>query len=638
MNSNAIVHNYSSIELSEQDSLLLAKGLNFAPTPNMITDTSIIKDAIHKLTTTIIDKGYNNPELSQSWIEKISQDIFASTRENDLTIRSNISANQRARLHSLVNDKAIVIKPADKNLGCVLLDRTTYDNEMLRQLNDQSTYSRIFLSNNTQRQNILNGVFEQINQFKHSFSKTDDLWKLSVMPPITPENCAIPQIYGLPKIHKLQKGDDATKIKCRPIIPGFNWLTVNLSRWLGSILQKIVNSIPSISESTDNSIRSIEKTKLPSNIHFITADIESLYTNIPINEAINLVCDYIDSIGGSSDITTDCIFQALSIILNNAYLQFNGIVYKQIKGTAMGTPCAPQFANIYVRAIEEKTINYFRDLKFIYFYHRYLDDLFIVTGDNETLKLQFMQEMNGIHPSIKFEFISNSQSCIFLDLVIFKGKRFQESGILDLRTYQKELNLFMYIAANSFHSSTIKRNFISNELIRYVKTCSNIHDYIEMKYLFLSRLLRRGYQYVWLRPIFNTIKYYDRNKFLLKKHRPRIPYFLFLPNNIITYRSKLYRILQRHWPKSIPVPPLPFITMSKAFTLRNILCSNRVVKDVSESPTNNTVGVPEPEPNHYIRNHALQSVAPVLQPNPYLGNPYYKQNQSTVPTPKLSTV
>ena len=67
--------------------------------------------------------------------------------------------------------------------------------------------------------------------------------------------------------------------------------------------------------------------------------------------------------------------------LNN--FVFNGINYLQKKGCAMGTKCAPSYANIFMGWFEEKFI--FPLLTNLSdFYLRFIDDIFLIWNGTKT--------------------------------------------------------------------------------------------------------------------------------------------------------------------------------------------------------------------------------------------------------------
>ena len=76
-------------------------------------------------------------------------------------------------------------------------------------------------------------------------------------------------------------------------------------------------------------------------------DVRSLYTSIPNNECIAATEKRYDSYIHKT-IPTKIIatFLALILILTLNNFVFNSKVYLQIKGCAMGTICAPAYANI----------------------------------------------------------------------------------------------------------------------------------------------------------------------------------------------------------------------------------------------------------------------------------------------------
>ena len=56
---------------------------------------------------------------------------------------------------------------------------------------------------------------------------------------------------------------------------------------------------------------------------------------------------------------------------------FNGKVYDQIDGVAMGSPLAPVLANLFMRHFEENVFKNFGG-KLPLFYGRYVDDSFVI--------------------------------------------------------------------------------------------------------------------------------------------------------------------------------------------------------------------------------------------------------------------
>ena len=201
----------------------------------------------------------------------------------------------------------------------------------------------------------------------------------------------------------------------------------------------------------------------------------------------------------------------LRFVTRNSFLTFRGTLFKQIDGTAMGTACAPIYANIYVYMKERKII---ADLAgAIRLYRRFLDDIFAFIAADKVE--EFKARMNQMHPKLKFDFVTHSTEAVFLDLAIHKGKRFHEASVFDLRVHQKAMNLYLYIPWTSFHTDAAKKSFIHTELMRYVRNSSDREDYLRLKRVFYGRLRERGYPQSFLRPLFtDAVLYADRHYFL----------------------------------------------------------------------------------------------------------------------------
>ena len=82
----------------------------------------------------------------------------------------------------------------------------------------------------------------------------------------------------------------------------------------------------------------------------------SLYTNVPVEEAIETTLNYIykatKSIGVSFD--KEQMRAVLNLSIRDAPFRFQNNIYKQIDGVATGNPLAPILADLWMQKIEEK--------------------------------------------------------------------------------------------------------------------------------------------------------------------------------------------------------------------------------------------------------------------------------------------
>ena len=85
-------------------------------------------------------------------------------------------------------------------------------------------------------------------------------------------------------------------------------------------------------------------------------DVSSLYTNIPHEEGIHALENALSKTKLNSNITINAIKTMMYLILTLNNFIFNNEFFLQIKGTAMGTRAAPNYANIFMGAFERKYI------------------------------------------------------------------------------------------------------------------------------------------------------------------------------------------------------------------------------------------------------------------------------------------
>ena len=111
-------------------------------------------------------------------------------------------------------------------------------------------------------------------------------------------------------------------------------------------------------------------------------DVTSLYTNIPQEEGLTLVCQaYEEFHDKNPPIATHFLKEMLSVILKENSFQFNGKDYLQIHGTAMGTKMAVAFTNIFMAKIEQAILR--QSTKNPLAWKRFIDDIFCLWDTNK---------------------------------------------------------------------------------------------------------------------------------------------------------------------------------------------------------------------------------------------------------------
>ena len=102
------------------------------------------------------------------------------------------------------------------------------------------------------------------------------------------------------------------------------------------------------------------------------------------------------------------------------------------------------------------------------FFKRYIDDGFGITKGSKSNVEYWILEFNKLVKSIKIDKFKYGPRVEHMDLTIFKGNRFSQSGLFDIKIFQKPQNLYAYIPQKSNHKKLTIKNIVVNELKRYV--------------------------------------------------------------------------------------------------------------------------------------------------------------------------
>ena len=83
----------------------------------------------------------------------------------------------------------------------------------------------------------------------------------------------------------------------------------------------------------------------------VSFDVESLFTKVPIEAAVEAALQKLENNPNLADRTTLTpaqIADLLNFVLRSTYFQYNGSIYEQREGAAMGSPVSAVIANLYV--------------------------------------------------------------------------------------------------------------------------------------------------------------------------------------------------------------------------------------------------------------------------------------------------
>ena len=137
----------------------------------------------------------------------------------------------------------------------------------------------------------------------------------------------------------------------RPIVAGYNWILTPASIFVGHYLKDFYSKFDSILMDSLNLIKILETHRFNQKSFLFTIDFKSLYTNIPVEDAIKCIIELVNEYQEVIP-NANFIIELLEIILKNSLMTFDGEYFQQIFGVIMGTNVAPILANIYMAKLE----------------------------------------------------------------------------------------------------------------------------------------------------------------------------------------------------------------------------------------------------------------------------------------------
>ena len=212
-------------------------------------------------------------------------------------------------------------------------------------------------------------------------------------------------------------------------------------------------------------------------------------------------------------------------------MTFNGKIFQQIQGTAMGKQHAPPYANLVIAylvifklypKLELKYGKSCRDhieqsLKL------YLDDGFLILNESLISSKDLLDELNGMNKSIQFTMDTSKTEIPFLDVLVKLKQNLYSSNIFNVETdiYHKPTDSFNYFPFKSCAPSHIARNIPYNLARRIVRIVSN-RDIRNNRYQELAtRLKARGYPEKLIADSIKTARKLDRDKLLYGPKRAK---------------------------------------------------------------------------------------------------------------------
>ena len=326
-----VIFNFSNVSLTEAEKSLLVKGLSFSLPPKKLSysDYLVNFELFYRSIDNLNILSGNNLDYVKTKIKDLA---LTSFRNYNANIPQHLSNKEFEALKNLSANCNLIIQKADEGNSVVLVEKDVYIRHIEKILDDATKFEKVKI-----KKGILNfsinherRINDYLKRLEKSGSLTTDQYKK-----IKAIGSRSGILYGLCKEHK------AIIDVCPPFSPILSVIGTP-SYKLAKFLVPRLSSITFNEFTVKDSFGFAEEIVHQDGKLFIgSLDVDSLFTNIPLKETINictkLLYKNVDVIEG---INKSEFENLLSLATQESYFMFNDIFYKQKDGVAMGSPLA----------------------------------------------------------------------------------------------------------------------------------------------------------------------------------------------------------------------------------------------------------------------------------------------------------
>ena len=343
----------------------------------------------------------------------------------------------------------LIAVPFDKGIGFCVMPVSSYQNKLMPILNlDQ--FEKVEKTRINAKNPILKEeekIIETLKQLRKENKISENLFNK-----LKPIGSQPPRLYGLAKVHK-------ENTPLRPVVsmPGSPYHNVakQVAQWLSLVPQCNINcSTKAVSDDLKNHVVDDDECLL-------SFDIVSLYTNVPVHEAIDVCADLLFNHVLISGVDKDTFKVLATLASCDVVISTHEGYYRQVEGLAMGSSPAPMLANGWLSSFDNEIKG---DSSLFY---RYMDDIITICKKDEVDKK--LTEINKLHSNLKFTREIENNGCLpFLDMLLHNDNR-----LLSSSWFRKPTDTGLTLNFHSLAPMKYKRSVVIGFVHRIYRACSN---------------------------------------------------------------------------------------------------------------------------------------------------------------------
>ena len=349
-----------------------------------------------------------------------------------------------------LKENNLLAVPFDKGTGICVMKIDTYKEKLMDILN-LPQFEKVIQT----RKNAKDPILKEEQRINDTLQRLNKEGKVNdeLYAQVKSIGGQAPRLYGLAKVHK-------TTIPMRPVLsmPGSPYykLATKVTDWLSVLPEAKTNC------SSRKTVEDIKDIKLDDDEVLVSFDVSSLYTNVPVKEAIKEAAEKLYA----GNVTLPPVDKETFIVLaelatTDVLMWTHDGYYRQTDGLAMGAPPAPPLANLWLNKFDPIIKDEAK------LYERYVDDVI------REIKVHLIQskidEINRLHPNLKFTHEVELEGRIsFLDLSIIHDNR-----QLSSTWYTKPTDTSLIMNFHALAPKRYKKSVVEGFVHRIYNACSS---------------------------------------------------------------------------------------------------------------------------------------------------------------------
>lgn len=433
--------NYSDTSIPENIAILLSMGPKFSPQiyygRNDFTKLRDAGDTINFAFGNVYDIEKIRLEMRQ-YIDDFANNQYTQHSSEIKNFFHSALKDSKAFFKAHPN---LIATQADKSNCTIVMNRDMYNDKLENLFKDTTTYSNMGKSSSkaayiTQNKALIDELLaaKMIEDKDVGDAKQEE---------------KIANMYAFIKTHK----ENAPP---RPIVntrgsPGYTAAGI-----INDILKPAKETNRYNVKNAEHAIANINKKRPLPDEHFVSFDVRSMYTNIPVEKA-KLAVRKRQAKLKLTNAQMQLVLKVIHFVcITSTEISFNGTIYKQIRGLRMGSALSPILADF---VMEDFLDTAFRTIERPLITLKYVDDiLFLIREGYEN---DLLTHFNQIDDSIKFDMETENEdgTINYLDFTIINGQ-----DRCSTKWYQKTIASGRFLNYLSAHPTSV----IINTAITFV--------------------------------------------------------------------------------------------------------------------------------------------------------------------------